>query len=107
MSDDDAAWRDGTGGARMSGSGARDGYGSPPWDPADPVPELDDTQAIPGLGTVPGPPGEPPRRPAGAFGPGAGYGAPGGTAGSSWSGAGAGGWQQRGYGDPRSRQTRT
>ena len=36
----------------MSGSGARDG-GSPPWGPADPVPDLDDTQAIPGLGAVP------------------------------------------------------
>ena len=111
MSDEDAAWRDGTEGARMSGSGARDGYGSPPWDPADPVPDLDDTQAIPGLGTVPGP-GEPPGRAGGVFGPGegAGYGAPGDTAGSSWSGAGAGAWQQReqrGYGDPRSRQTRT
>jgi signal peptidase I len=33
----------------MSGSGARDS-GSPPWGPADPVPELADTQAIPGLG---------------------------------------------------------
>src|SRR5580692_6130598 len=59
MSDDDAAWRSGTGGARMSGSGARDGFGSPPWDPADPVPhpDLDDTQALPGLGSIPGPPG--------------------------------------------------
>jgi len=38
----------------MSGSGARDGFGSPPWDPADPVPhpDLDDTQALPGLGRV-------------------------------------------------------
>src|ERR1700722_10862775 len=33
----------------MSGSGARDG-GSPPWGPADPVPGLEDTQAMPGLG---------------------------------------------------------
>jgi signal peptidase I len=59
MSDDDAAWRTETGGAWMSGSGARDGYGSPPWDPADPVPhpDLDDTQALPGLGSIPGPPG--------------------------------------------------
>lgn len=32
-----------------------DGFGSPPWGPADPVPELEDTQAIPGLGSVPGP----------------------------------------------------
>jgi signal peptidase I len=95
----------------MSGSGARDGYGSPPWDPADPVPEPDDTQAIPGLGAVPGP-SEPPGRVGGAFGSGngSGYGAPGGTPGSSWSGAGAGAWQQRqqpGYGDPRSGRTRT
>jgi signal peptidase I len=35
----------------MSGSGSREGFGSPPWDPADPVPELEDTQALPGLGT--------------------------------------------------------
>jgi signal peptidase I len=43
----------------MSGSGARDGFGSPPWDPADPVPhpDLDDTQALPGLGPIPGPAG--------------------------------------------------
>jgi signal peptidase I len=33
----------------MNGSGARDGA-TPPWGPADPVPELADTQAIPGLG---------------------------------------------------------
>ncbi len=95
----------------MSGSGARDGYGSPPWDPADPVPDVGGTQAIPGLGTVPGPAG-PPGRVGGAFGPvgGAGYGAPGETAGSSWSDAGAGSWQQReqrGYGDHRFGQTRT
>jgi signal peptidase I len=30
-----------------------DGLGSPHWDPADPVPELRDTQAIPGLGSIP------------------------------------------------------
>jgi signal peptidase I len=36
----------------MSGSGARDGYGSPPWDPAEPVPDPQDTQAVPGLGNV-------------------------------------------------------
>jgi signal peptidase I len=34
-----------------------DGSGSPPWGPADPVPDLDDTQAIPGLGAIPGPNG--------------------------------------------------
>src|ERR1700677_1437440 len=67
MSDDDGAWRSGTGGARMSGSGARDGFGSPPWDPADPVPhpDLDDTQALPGLGSIPGPPGPGPGGPSG------------------------------------------
>jgi signal peptidase I len=32
-----------------------DGFGAPPWGPADPVPELADTQAIPGLGSIPGP----------------------------------------------------
>jgi signal peptidase I len=44
----------------MSGPGSREGYGSPPWNPADPVPELDDTQELPGLGS-PGtrkPPGQ-------------------------------------------------
>lgn len=40
----------------MNGAGAQDGFG-PPWDPADPVPDLEDTQALPGLGTVPGPGG--------------------------------------------------
>src|SRR5580692_3754262 len=67
MSNDDAAWRNGPGGARMSGSGARDGFGSPPWDPADPVPhpDLDDTQALPGLGSIPGPPGPGPGGPSG------------------------------------------
>jgi signal peptidase I len=34
-----------------------DGSGSPPWGPADPVPDLEDTQAIPGLGPIPGPNG--------------------------------------------------
>jgi len=55
----------------MSGSGAWDGFGSPPWDPADPVPhpDLDDTQALPGLGSIPAPAGS---------GPGSGSGGPGG-----------------------------
>lgn len=44
-----------------------DGFGLPPWGPADPVPELKDTQAIPGLGAASAGPG-------GASGP-----APGGT----------------------------
>jgi signal peptidase I len=37
----------------MSGSGSRGGFGSPPWDPADPVPERperEDTRTIPGRG---------------------------------------------------------
>src|ERR1700752_2548175 len=54
MSDDGAAWRERTRrtkGARMKG----DGFGSPPWGPADPVPELEDTQALPGLGSGAGP----------------------------------------------------
>ena len=42
----------------MSGSSARDG-GSPPWGPADPVPDLTDTQAMPGLGGMRRPPGGP------------------------------------------------
>ncbi len=35
-----------------------DGVGSPPWGPADPVPDIADTQAIPGLGSVAGPGGD-------------------------------------------------
>lgn len=42
----------------MSGSGPREGFGSPPWDPADPVSELEDTRAIPGPGNA-GQPGQP------------------------------------------------
>jgi signal peptidase I len=44
----------------MSGSGSREGYGSPPWNPAEPVPELEDTQVLPGLGSPSGrkPPGQ-------------------------------------------------
>jgi signal peptidase I len=42
----------------MSGSGSREGFGSPPWDPADPVSELEDTRAIPGPGNA-GQPGQP------------------------------------------------
>jgi signal peptidase I len=34
-----------------------DGSGAPPWGPADPVPDLKDTQAIPGLGSIRGPGG--------------------------------------------------
>src|ERR1700722_16674904 len=45
----------------MSGSGALDGS-SPPWGPADPVPDLNATQALPALGSVP----RPSRPPAGA-----------------------------------------
>jgi len=60
----------------MSGSGARDG-GSPPWGPADPVPGLDDTQAMPGLGDArrspggrpPGGPGDGVTFPPGGQGP--------------------------------------
>jgi signal peptidase I len=36
----------------MSGSGSREGFGSPPWDSADPVSELDDTRTIPGRGNA-------------------------------------------------------
>ena len=38
----------------MSGSGSRGGFGSPPWDPAEPVPEPEGAQPLPGLGTIPG-----------------------------------------------------
>jgi signal peptidase I len=67
----------------MSGSGARDG-GSPPWGPADPVPDLTDTQAMPGLGGPPRPAGPQPQGP----GQGAGF-QPGGTA--PWNGRPAAG----------------
>jgi signal peptidase I len=53
MSDDGTSWRERTTGARMNG----DGLGSPPWGPADPVPELRGTQPIPGLGSISGPGG--------------------------------------------------
>src|SRR5271165_2651195 len=45
----------------MSGSGSREGFGSPPWDPADRVSELEDTRAIPRRGNTgqPGQPGQP------------------------------------------------
>jgi signal peptidase I len=83
MSDDGGAWREQNGGAWMSGSGARDG-GSPPWGPADPVPDLTDTQAMPGLGGTRRPAGPQPQGP----GPGAAL-QPGGAA--PWNGSPAAG----------------
>jgi signal peptidase I len=76
----------------MSGSGAWDGYGSPPWEPADPVPNLDDTQVVPGLGSVPVVPGP---------GDASGY-----AGGRSWSSARNWQEQQAGLGEPPPRQTR-
>ena len=38
----------------MSGSGSREGFELPPWDPADPVPEPEGTQTLPGLAANPG-----------------------------------------------------
>jgi signal peptidase I len=75
----------------MSGSGARDGFGSPPWDPADPVPhpDLDDTQALPGLGSIPGPTGPGPTGGPGPGGPGSN--GPGGFGSFGGPGAGPGG----------------
>jgi signal peptidase I len=58
----------------MNGSGARDGFGTPPWGPADPVPELDDTQVLPGPGGARGP-GDGPVRQERGYGYGDGYGA--------------------------------
>jgi signal peptidase I len=63
----------------MNGSGARDGFGSPPWGPAEPVPELEETQAIPGLGAASGPAASGP-------GDGIGYGATSRRAGTSGPG---------------------
>jgi signal peptidase I len=56
-----------------------DGAGLPPWDPADPVPQLKDTQAIPGLSSIPGS-AEPSSRADGAAAGGTGDGGPGGGA---------------------------
>jgi signal peptidase I len=47
----------------MSGSGSREGFGSPPWDPADPVPEPEETQTLPGLGAHSGQAGPGPGTP--------------------------------------------
>src|SRR6516164_11317519 len=70
----------------MSGSGSREGFGSPPWDPAEPVPEREDTQTIHGLGAIPG--------------PGRGT-APGGPYRPDAASPGAGGWRDNGHGgDP-------
>src|SRR6202008_1223633 len=44
------AWRERRGEARMSGSGPREGFGSPPRNPADPAPDAAETRPIPGLG---------------------------------------------------------
>ena len=38
----------------MSGSGSREGFGTPPWDPAEPVSEPEETQTLPGLGASSG-----------------------------------------------------
>jgi signal peptidase I len=85
MSDDGAAWREETEGARMSGSSPREGFGSPPWGPPEPVPDLKDTQALPGLGEIPGP-----GRAAGS-----GRGSSSGLGGTSRPGAGAWGAAER------------
>ena len=70
----------------MSGSGSREGFGSPPWDPAEPVPEREETQTVQGLGAIPGP------------GRGAAAGGPSRLDGAS---PGAGGWRDTGRsGDP-------
>jgi signal peptidase I len=78
-----------------------DGFGAPPWGPADPVPELDDTQALPGLGSPSGP-GEQAARP----GPGPGFGTESsgydpsgpGRDGPSFTGSGTGGGPDGGSG---------
>jgi signal peptidase I len=38
----------------MSGSGSREGFGTPPWDPAEPVSDPEETQTLPGLGASSG-----------------------------------------------------
>jgi signal peptidase I len=76
MSEDAETRREGTGGARMGGS--REGFGSPPWGPTDPVPETEDTQVLPGLGAGPGSAG-----PAGSQQAGEGQSPPSGTHGTS------------------------
>src|SRR5215831_13768972 len=94
MSDDGRAWREETGGTRMSGSGSRGGFGSPPWDPAEPVPEPEGAQPLPGLGTIPGQDGGSQHN--GSFSPGSGSareqttGADGGSGPGGTGGPGAG-----------------
>jgi signal peptidase I len=70
-----------------------DGLGSPPWGPADPVPDVADTQAIPGLGPVPEANGSGPNGSTSASGsPGAGrQGRPSGARGPWGEGPSAGG----------------
>jgi signal peptidase I len=63
-----------------------DGSGAPPWGPADPVPGVEDTQAIPGLGLGPAPeprPAPEPGNPGGLGGPGDDEDAEGGTSGAT------------------------
>ena len=78
----------------MNGSGARDGFGSPPWGPAEPVPDLDETQVVPGLGAICGP-GETSGR-VGGGNPGGDRGAVGG---SSWRDQGWPGRRDQGWRD--------
>jgi signal peptidase I len=82
MSDDAETRREGTGGARMGDS--REDFGSPPWGSADPVPEAEDTQVLPGLGAGPEAAG-----PAGPQQAGQGQSPPGGPHGTSGDAAGS------------------
>jgi signal peptidase I len=68
--------------------GSREGLGSPSWDPADPVPEAEDTQVLPGLGAGPEAAG-----PAGAQQAGQGQSPPGDPDGTSADAAGSDGPQ--------------
>src|SRR5215468_3251959 len=86
----------------MSGSGPREGFGSPPWDPAEPVPEPEGTQPLPGLGTIPGQDGASQYN--GSSSPGSGparektSGADGGSGPASTRGPGAGARGETGHG---------
>jgi signal peptidase I len=70
----------------MSGSGSREGFGSPPWDPAEPAPEPEGAQPLPGLGTIPGQDGESRQNGSSGLGSGSGRGEASGAGGGSGPG---------------------
>ena len=74
----------------MSGSGSREGFGSPPWDPAEPVPEPEGAQPLPGLGAIPGQDGAAQHNGSSSAGSGSAREQTSGTSGASGAGGGSG-----------------